>query len=297
MRILITGANGMLGTALLPVLRKRHQVWGIDVQDCDICDGGAISAVLHTRQPELVIHLAAYTNVDGCEANPRIAEETNSIGTRNIATACAEVDAAMLYVSTDYVFDGTKIGAYLEDDPPKPVSVYGRSKLKGEQHVRAILKRYFIARTSWLYGPNGKNFVTTILKAAHQQKVLRVVNDQHGSPTYTRHLSLKIGELAETQAYGVYHTTGSGTCSWFELARAILNLWPLEGVEVLPITSDESGRAARRPANSVLENRALKQAHLELMPHWKVALAEYLDEIRRTGRGRDFEESKRGTAE
>ena len=164
-------------------------------QDCDIRDAGAIAAVLRARRPELVVHLAAYTNVDGCEANPQIAEETNSLGTRNIATACAEIGAAMLYVSTDYVFDGLKTGAYGEDDPPNPLSVYGRSKLMGEQHVRAILKRYFIVRTSWLYGPNGKNFVTTILKVAHRQKVLRVVNDQHGSPTYTRHLSLKIAEL------------------------------------------------------------------------------------------------------
>jgi len=283
LRILVTGASGMLGTALMPVLQKRHQAWGIDFRDCDIRDGGAVSAVLHTRPPELVIHLAAYTNVDACEANPRIAEETNSIGTQNVATACAEVDAAMLYVSTDYVFDGTKIGAYREDDPPNPVSVYGRSKLMGEQHVRAILKRYFITRTSWLYGPNGKNFVTTILKFAQQQKVLRVVDDQHGSPTYTRHLSLKIAELAGTQAYGVYHTTGSGTCSWFEFARTILDFWPVQGVEVLAIPSDDSGRAARRPANSVLENRALMQAHFELMPHWKVALAEYLDEIKQSG--------------
>jgi len=286
----------MLGTALMPVLQKRHQVCGIDVQDCDICDAQAISGVLHTRHPELVIHLAAYTNVDGCEANPGIAEETNSIGTRNIATACAEVDAAMLYVSTDYVFDGTKVGAYREDDSPNPVSVYGRSKLLGEQHVRAILKRYFIARTSWLYGPNGKNFVTTILKVAHQQKVLRVVDDQRGSPTFARHLSLKIAELAETEAYGVYHTTGSGTCSWFEFARAILDLWPVEGVQVLPISSGESGRTARRPANSVLENRALQQAHFELMPHWKVALAEYLDEIKQSAQARNFEETKHGVA-
>jgi dTDP-4-dehydrorhamnose reductase len=283
LRILVTGANGMLGTALLPVLGQRHQVWGIDVQDCDICDAQAVSAVLQTRRPELLIHLAAYTNVDACESNPQTAEATNSTGTRNIAMACAEVDAAMLYVSTDYVFDGTKIGAYREDDPPNPVSVYGRTKLMGEQHVRAILKRYFITRTSWLYGPNGKNFATTILKIAHQQKVLRVVDDQHGSPTYTRHLSLKIAELAETKAYGVYHTTGSGTCSWFEFAQAILALWPMVGMQVLPISTGESGRAARRPANSVLENRALQRAKLELMPHWKVALAEYLREIKQSG--------------
>jgi len=267
----------------MPVLEKHHQVWGIDIQDCDICDAGAIAAVLRARRPDFVIHLAAYTNVDGCEADRRLAEETNSAGTRNIAAACAEIDAAMLYVSTDYVFDGTKIGAYLEDDLPNPVSVYGRSKLMGEQHVQALLKRYFIARTSWLYGPNGKNFVMTILNVARQQKVLRVVNDQHGSPTYTRHLSATIAELIETHAYGIYHTTGSGTCSWFEFARTILDLCPMEGVEVVPISSDQSGRAARRPANSVLENRALKQAHLELMPHWKVALAEYLQEIKQSG--------------
>ena len=292
MRILVTGANGMLGRALLPVLQTCHEVSGIDLQDCDIGDADATEAVLRDRKPHLMIHLAAYTNVDGCEANPQMAEQTNAMGTRNIARVCTELDAAMLYVSTDYVFDGTKTGAYLEDDAPNPVSVYGRSKLEGEQHVRELLKRYFIVRTSWLYGPNGKNFVTTILKVAHQQKVLRVVDDQRGSPTYTRHLSAKIAELVETDAYGVYHTTGSGTCSWFEFAKAIVDLWPVEGVEVLPITTSESGRAARRPANSVLENRALQQAHLQLMPHWKVALGEFLAEIKQSRQAREIEEGK-----
>lgn len=273
----------MLGAALIPVLDRRHRVWGIDVQDCDICDARAVSAVLHTRQPDLVIHLAAYTNVDGCESNPHIAEETNATGTRNLAMACVQVGAAMLYMSTDYVFDGTQIDPYREDDLPNPISVYGRSKLMGEEQVRTLLTRYYIARTSWLYGPKGTNFVTTILKAAHQQKVLRVVDDQHGSPTYTRHLSLLIAELIETEHYGVYHTTGSGTCSWFEFAKTILELWPVADVQLVPISSRESGRAAPRPANSVLENRALRLANLPLMPHWKVALAEYLDEIRQSG--------------
>jgi len=224
LRILVTGCKGMLGTALLPVLQHRHQVWGIDIKDCNICDAGAISAVLHSWRPELVIHLAAYTNVDGCEKDPQMAEETNSTGTQNVAAACADVGAKMLYVSTDYVFDGTKTGPYFENDCPNPMSVYGRSKLLGERHVQTILSRHFVVRTSWLYGPNGKNFVTTILKVAHQQKVLRVVNDQHGSPTYTRHLAVKIAELAETQAFGVYHITGSGNCSWFEFAGTILDL-------------------------------------------------------------------------
>jgi dTDP-4-dehydrorhamnose reductase len=211
-----------------------------------------------------------------------MAEETNVLGTLNVATACAELDAAMVYVSTDYVFDGTKSGPYWEDDPPNPINVYGRSKLRGEEHVRSLLKRFYIARTSWLYGPNGNNFVTTILKIAQQQGFLRVVNDQHGSPTYTRHLSQKLAELAETQAYGIYHTTGSGTCSWFEFAKSILELWPMKGVEVLPITSGASDRAARRPANSVLENRALTHAHLDLLPHWRSGITEYLNEIKQS---------------
>jgi len=282
LRILVTGAKGMLGTALMPVLDRRHRVWGIDVQDCDIRDPKAVSAVLHTRQPDLVIHLAAYTNVDGCESHPQIAEETNSLGTRNVAAASAQVGAAMLYVSTDYVFDGTQNDPYREDDLPNPLSVYGRSKLLGEEHVRSLLTRYYILRTSWLYGPNGPNFVTKILEAAHQQKILRVVDDQHGSPTYTRHLSSTIAELIETERYGVYHATGSGRCSWFEFAKAILDLWPVADVQVVPISSRESGRAAARPANSVLENRALRLANLELMPHWKGALAEYLEEIRQS---------------
>lgn len=282
MQILVTGAHGMLGTALLPVLKNHHQVWGLGRKDCDIRDATAISAALRAR-PELVIHLAAYTDVDGCESNSQIAEETNSVGTRNVATACAEMGAAMLYLSTDYVFDGASIGAYREDDSPHPLSVYGRTKLLGEQQVRAILNRYFIVRTSWLYGPNGRNFVTTILESVQQQKILRVVNDQRGSPTFTRHLSSKIAELLDLQAFGVYHITSSGACSWFEFARTIVDLWPLEGVQVLPISTAESGRPARRPANSVLENRALTQAHLDLLPHWKVALAEYIDEIKQSG--------------
>lgn len=283
LRIIVTGASGMLGTALVPVLREGHDVRGIDTQDCDIRDGAAIRALISEWNPQLVVHLAAYTDVDGCEVNPQLAEETNSLGTRNVAAGCAQIDAAMLYVSTDYVFDGTKTGAYREDDPPNPVSVYGKSKWQGEEYVRTLLKRAFICRTSWLYGPNGKNFVTTILKAAQQQKVLRVVDDQRGSPTYTRHLSQKIAQLAETQAYGVYHTTGSGTCSWFEFARTIVRLWPVEGAEVLPIKSHESGRAAPRPNNSVLENRALQTAALGLMPHWEIALTEYFGEIRQRG--------------
>jgi dTDP-4-dehydrorhamnose reductase len=271
----------MLGTALLPVLKQRHPVSGIDRQDCDICNPLAIAALIHDRRPHLVIHLAAYTNVDGAEDNPQLAEEVNAAGTRNIAAACAAIDAAMLYVSTDYVFDGSKQGAYREDDSPHPLNAYGKSKWMGEQHVSSLLNRHFIVRTSWLYGPNGKNFVTSILKAAQQQSVLRVVNDQRGSPTYTRHLSATIAALIETERYGTYHATGCGSCTWFEFAQAILELWPVKEVQVLPISSKDSGRTARRPMNSVLENWALKRIGLKLMPDWKAALGEYLQEISR----------------
>jgi len=280
----VTGAYGMLGTALLPVLQERHQVWGVGSQECDIRRANAVAEVFEAHRPELVFHLAAYTDVDGCEADPQLADETNSLGTRNVAIASAAVGATLVYVSTDYVFDGSKSGAYVEDDLPNPINVYGRSKLLGEQHVGALLKRYFIVRTSWLFGPKGQNFVTTILKAARQQSVIRVVDDQYGSPTYTRHLAITLAELMKSGVHGIYHMTGSGACSRFEFAKSILDLRPVEGVEVLPISSLESGRAARRPANSVLESRALAEVNLKPMPHWRGALAEYLYEIGRSGR-------------
>ena len=200
----------------------------------------------------------------------------------------------MLYVSTDYVFDGDQADPYSERDHPNPINAYGRSKLLGEQHVQAVLDRHFIARTSWMFGPNGKNFVTTILKLAHQHDILRVVSDQRGSPTYTRHLALKLLELVETDAYGVYHITGSGSCSWFEFARSIVELWPIQGVQVIPISSAECGRAARRPTNSVLENQRLALTRMALLPHWKAALAEYLDELKRGGRAEELKESQDG---
>lgn len=270
----------MLATALLPVLRKDHQVFGVGSKECDIRDAEAVSAVFRSLQPELVFHLAAYTNVEGCESDPQLANETNSVGTRNVAGACALTDAVMVYVSSDYVFDGAKMGPYFEDDQPHPINVYGQSKLLGEQHVRANLKRYYIVRTSWLYGPNGRNFVSTILQTARQQKIIRVVDDQRGSPTYTRHFAVRLASLTETAAYGVYHLTGSGSCSWFEFAKAIVDLWPFEDVHLESISSSESGRLANRPLNSVLENGALRALGVELMPHWKAGLAEYLNEIR-----------------
>ncbi|MGD0225922.1 MAG: dTDP-4-dehydrorhamnose reductase [Terriglobia bacterium] len=278
MRVLVTGALGMLGSVLLPCLRPEHQVYGVDQKDFDIGEESAVQASFRDLRPEFVFHLAAYTDVDGCEANPAKAEQVNSLGTLNVARACAEIGAGLLYVSTDYVFDGRGNRAYREDDAPNPLSVYGITKLRGERYVQALVARHMIVRSSWLYGPRGKNFVSTILKAARGRGELRVVSDQRGSPTYTRHLALKLRELLAARVYGVFHVTGSGDCSWFEFARAIVQSGGYPRVRVHPISTQEAGRLAPRPAFSVLENHRLTECKLEALPHWTEGLAQYLEE-------------------
>jgi dTDP-4-dehydrorhamnose reductase len=279
MRILVLGATGMLGQALVPVLRRRHLVIGLGSADCDIRDAKAVSETVRRHRPELVVNLAAFTDVDGCEKEPAKAEQVNGTGAGNIARACSETGAAMLHISSDYVFDGSKPGPYFEDDAPNPVSAYGHSKLLGEQEVMASLVRYFIVRTSWLFGQHGKNFVDTIRRIARQRPELRVVDDQRGSPTYTRHLAEKLSELIQTGEYGIFHVTGAGNCSWFEFAQSIIELSQIEGVRVLPVSSKEYVRPARRPANSVLANRHLSELHIGLAPLWKDGLQSYLDEL------------------
>ena len=279
MRVLVTGARGMLGSVLLPRLRENYQAWGVDQEDFDIVDGSAVVRAVCDLRPEFVFHLAAYTDVDGCEANPLKAEQVNALGTRNVARACAEVGAGMLYISSDYVFDGWGRRPYREADCPHPLSAYGLAKLRGERDVQALVARHIIVRSSWLYGPGGKNFVATILKLAKERTELRVVSDQRGSPTYTRHLSQKLVELLAHGSPGVFHVTGSGECSWFEFAAAILQSGGYPQVRVVPITTQESGRLARRPAFSVLENGRLAESELAPLPPWTQGLTEYLREI------------------
>jgi len=283
MRILVTGARGMLGYALAPALARAHQVTGVDIADCDIRDRDAVRNTFRAHRPELVMHLAAYTDVDGCELDWRRADECNAEGARNVAQACRELGATMLYMSTDYVFDGNQDQAYSEEAPANPINAYGRSKLQGERHLQALLERYFIVRTSWLFGPKGRNFVATILEVARQRGELRVVNNQRGSPTYTRHLASKLSQLVSTKQYGIYHITASGSCSWFEFAQAIVELGGFPGLHVVPISSEQCGRSARRPANSVLENRRISSESLGLLPHWREGLKSYLEELKHDG--------------
>ncbi len=287
MRILVTGAAGMLGHALVPLLQVDHEVVGLTRSACDLTDEGAVRETFQSQKPDLVFHLAAFTNVDGCELDPQKAQASNEVATLNVARAAEGVGAAVLYISTDYVFDGRATSPYSEDAPTHPLSVYGQTKLRGERHIQEILDHYFIVRTSWLYGPHGKNFVSTVLRLAGERPELRIVNDQRGAPTYTRHLAQKLANLAATREYGVYHVAAEGNCTWFEFARKIVEFSGLEGIRVTPISSSEFGRPAPRPAYSVLATQRLNSLGIGLLPHWQAGLESYLAEIRDGGNDAD----------
>ncbi len=303
MYILITGACGMLGRDLVEVLSKEHEVVGLDIrgqisdiryQKCikaDITKKEEIIKVICDEKPEVVIHAAAYTDVDGCEKNEDLAYRINGTGTQNVALACKECKAVMAYISTDFVFDGEKKEPYLESDEPYPLNVYGKSKLEGERHISSLLEKYFIIRTSWLFGEHRKNFVDTILKLAQEKKKLRVVNDQIGSPTYTKDLAHAIKRLFNVthnssfithNLFGIYHISNSGSCSWYEFAQEIIRIsdirCQMSDIKLLPIPSEESNRPARRPKFSVLNNSHYIETVGKSLRPWQEALKEYLKE-------------------
>lgn len=274
MKIIVTGSKGQLGIELLKILPAKHEVFGFDL-DVDITDAQKVTSTFTEIKPDVIIHGAAMTDVDGCETNPDQAYLVNSEGPKNVATAARDAGAAMVYVSTDFVFDGKKGKPYTEFDAPNPLSVYGKSKLAGEEHVKVLLDKYWITRTSWLFG-QGKNFVQTILKLAKERDDLSIVDDQVGCPTYALDLARKIAELIETEAYGLYHISNQGECSWFEFTKNILEIADIKGVEVRPISSEELNRPAPRPAYSVMENLMLAKNGFAPMRNYKEALRGYL---------------------
>jgi dTDP-4-dehydrorhamnose reductase len=277
MKILVTGAKGMLGRDLVEIMSGCFDVSGIDIEDGDITRLDEIREVIGGQGPDLIAHCAAYTDVDGCESEKDLSYRVNAIGTRNVAACASELDVPLLYISTDFVFSGEKRSPYREYDRPEPINEYGYTKLVGEHFVRHLLKRHYIIRTSWLFGRHGKNFVDTILNRAVEEGMLRVVVDQVGSPTYSRDLCHKLTELIQGRAaFGTYHITNSGACSWCDFARKILVEARLHDIIIEPIPSVELGRAAIRPSNSVLENRALRMEDLEPLRPWEEALSEYL---------------------
>jgi dTDP-4-dehydrorhamnose reductase len=273
MKVCLIGADGMLGHAIQKVFSDM-EVTGFTIDLLDITNLDDTVKKIKDARPDFLIHTAAFTNVDLCESEPEKAYLVNGLGTRNVAMACEEINCPLLYISTDYVFDGTKGSPYNEWDEPKPVSVYGLSKLMGERFVSALTNRFYIVRTSWLYGPDGKNFVDTIVRLLSEKESLQVVNDQYGAPTFTMDLARKIRELLG-RGYGTYHITNSGSCTWFDFAVAIAAKRGIKKT-ISPITSEEFNRPAKRPPYSVLANTLLKLEGIREARHWEEALQDYL---------------------
>lgn len=276
MKVLITGANGQLGQSLLEILSaKGMEVIPTDREVMDITDWEQCREYFLRCRPDAVIHAAAYTAVDRAETEPDEAYRVNAVGTRNVAAASALVDAKCCVISTDYVFDGTASAPYREFDPPSPRTMYGRTKLAGEQLAVSLSRRWFIVRTAWLYGPGGQNFVETMLKLAAEREYLTVVNDQFGCPTHTADLSRFLAELIQTEHYGLYHAANSGSCSWFEFAKAILEETGMPA-EIRPCTTAEYPRPAPRPGYSVLDAMAIRTNGFTPLPPWRQGLKDYL---------------------
>lgn len=229
-------------------------------------------------RPEALIHCAAYTAVDKAEGDQELCQAVNGEGTRNLAVICKKINAKLIYISTDYVFSGEGEVPYSEDSPTGPLNVYGRSKLQGEKAVQEILEKYFIVRTSWAFGSNGKNFIRTMLKLGETRDKLTVVDDQIGSPTYTRDLAVLLAQMVRTDKYGVYHATNEGFCSWADLAIETFRQAGMQ-VEVERTTSDNYPTAAKRPCNSRLSKECLDKAGFERLPRWQDAVGRYLIEI------------------
>ncbi len=277
MKILITGANGQLGLEIQAQLGQapnQYKVIPTDYTTLDITNLNQVKAELLLEKPDVVINCAAHTAVDKCEEDIENAYKINAIGPKNLAIACDEIGAKLVQVSTDYVFSGDDSGARREDDVTGPQSIYGTSKLLGEEYVKTFCKKHFIIRTAWLYG-EGNNFVRTMLKLAETNKELNVVGDQFGSPTSTVDLAKAIIQLIETEYYGTFHGTCEGECSWYDFACKIFELKGID-VKVNKVTSEEFVRPAKRPKFSVLDNFMLKLYGLNSFRNWEEALEEYL---------------------
>jgi dTDP-4-dehydrorhamnose reductase len=273
MRVTLFGASGLLGKALVREL-KDEQLTALSSKDADLRDRARIESVLRDSQPEWIILAAAYTDVDGCESNRDLAFAINCDGAVNVADAAREQGSRLIFLSTDYVFDGQGTKPYPADHPRHPISVYGETKARAEERLLELMPDVCIARTSWLFGHGGKCFPDTILKLAASRPEISVVNDQRGSPTYTPDLAVALAELCRKSARGIVHVTNSGDCTWYEFAKEILRVAGSK-TTVKPVTTAEFPRPARRPAYSTL-SPASREAYRIQMPDWKDAVQRYL---------------------
>lgn len=276
-KLLITGAAGQLGSDLVTVLGERYGVQGTTSGTMDIRDAARVHEVISRSEADVIIHCAAMTDVDACERDPELAMAVNRDGTAHVVEACQSTGALMVYISTDYVFDGQQSEPYREADQTNPINHYGRSKLAGEKAVRELLSNsHVIVRTAWVYGIHGQNFIKTILRLARSgQTPLTVVSDQIGCPTWTVEIAQQIDRILEDEMQGIVHVTAGGTCSRYNLAVELIRIMNLPTI-IEPVTSDQFPQRAPRPANSSLESARLKKAGNNIMRHWQDALRDFL---------------------
>lgn len=283
MKVLVTGVKGQLGHDVVNELTSRGmEAVGVDIDEMDITDAASVDKVIGQTAPDAVIHCAAYTAVDAAEDNEAVCRKVNVDGTRNIAEACKKTGAKMLYISTDYVFDGQGTRPWEPEDERHPLNVYGQSKCDGEVAVQETLDNYFIVRIAWVFGLNGRNFVRTMLKLAENHDSLTVVNDQFGSPTYTYDLSKLLVDMIQTDKYGIYHATNEGICTWYEFACEIFRQAGIS-IKVVPVSAAEYPAKAKRPENSRMSKEKLTENGFERLPSWQDALKRYLEELRAEG--------------
>ena len=277
MKILIAGSEGMLGSDLVQELGRAHQVLGLGRRQLDITNPGECSERIAQFRPDVTVNAAGMTDVDGCETRQEEAFRINGQGPGNLAAAAARAGSMLVHYSTDYVFDGAKPEPYREEDAPNPLSVYGKSKLRGDEMVRDLCPEHLILRTSWVFGKNGSNFIRTIAAAAREGRGLRVVHDQRGCPSYSLDLAIHTRMMLEAGCRGAYHLTNRGSCTWFELAVHIVRWLGLQEASVTPVSTEEYHRVAPRPANSVLANARLEREGIPLMRPWQEAAQDYMD--------------------
>lgn len=280
MKVLVTGVKGQLGYDVVNELEKRNiEAIGVDIDEMDITDKASVEKVIGEANPDAVIHCAAYTAVDAAEDNVDICRKVNRDGTRNIAEMCKKLDIKMIYISTDYVFDGQGTRPWEPDDAQNPLNVYGQTKYEGELAVTDNLDKYFIVRIAWVFGVNGKNFIKTMLNLARTRDTLTVVNDQFGSPTYTYDLARLLVDMVLTDKYGFYHATNEGIITWYDFAVEIFKTAGLN-VNVLPVSSEAYQAKAKRPSNSRMSKDKLKENGFELLPTWQDALKRYIETLK-----------------
>ena len=279
MKVLVTGVKGQLGFDVVNQLEKHHiEAIGVDIEQMDITDAHQVEEVMMKSAPDAVIHCAAYTAVDAAEDNVEICRKVNAQGTENIARICGKMNIKMMYISTDYVFNGQGSRPWEPDDERQPLNVYGQTKYEGELAVENYVKKFFIVRIAWVFGVNGKNFIKTMLNLGKTHDQLTVVNDQTGSPTYTYDLARLLVEMIQTEKYGRYHATNEGICTWYEFACEIFRQAGMN-VQVLPVSSDQYPAKEKRPENSRMDKRKLAENGFQPLPSWKDALERYLKEI------------------